>query len=169
MDKYLCERCGKELVFRCAYSRIDHKLICVECDDKEQPKELAKKIADLEAKLAEKDQVIESLQEINQSLGQTCNNDAKEIERLREQLTDKDVEIEGLKKEIRDELVDNNMAMLELQQSKNQTTIAVLKKVKKLFEEKYAYDVEESDFAVIYETDIDEIIDQQIAELKGEK
>ena len=42
------------------------------------------KIADLETKLAEKDQAIESLQEINQSLGQTCNNDAKEIERLRE-------------------------------------------------------------------------------------
>ena len=40
----------------------------------------------LKQQLAEKDQAIESLQEINQSLGQTCNNDAKEIERLREQL-----------------------------------------------------------------------------------
>jgi septal ring factor EnvC (AmiA/AmiB activator) len=38
--------------------------------------------------LAEKDQAIEGLQEINKSLGQTCNNDAKEIERLREQLAE---------------------------------------------------------------------------------
>ena len=48
----------------------------------------------LKQQLAEKDQTIESLQEINQSLGQTCNNDAKEIERLREQLTE---EVEKLR------------------------------------------------------------------------
>ena len=47
----------------------------------------------LKQQLAEKDQAIESLQEINQSLGQTCNNDAKEIERLREQLAEKDGEL----------------------------------------------------------------------------
>ena len=49
--------------------------------------------ADLEAKLAEKDQAIEGLQEINKSLGRTCNNDAKEIERLREELAKKESEI----------------------------------------------------------------------------
>lgn len=48
--------------------------------------EFAEKVDKLQSQLAEKDQAIESLQEINQSLGQTCNNDAKEIERLREQL-----------------------------------------------------------------------------------
>ena len=32
------------------------------------------------------------MQEINQSLGQTCNNDAKEIERLRKQLHTADQE-----------------------------------------------------------------------------
>ena len=41
-------------------------------------------ILQLKQQLAEKDQAIECLQEINQSLGQTCNNDAKEIDRLRE-------------------------------------------------------------------------------------
>lgn len=46
----------------------------------------------LRVALTEKDQAIESLQEINQSLGQTCNNDAKEIERLREQLAEKEKE-----------------------------------------------------------------------------
>lgn len=43
-----------------------------------------------------------------------------------------------------------------------------LKEVKKLFEEKYSYDVPECDFAIIYEDDIDEIIDNQINKLKGE-
>lgn len=59
-------------------------------------KDQSKKISNLEAKLAEKDQAIESLQEINQSLGQTCNNDAKEIERLREQLAEKEKEIANI-------------------------------------------------------------------------
>ena len=45
-----------------------------------------KQILELKQQLAEKDQTIEGLQKINKSLGQTCNNDAKEIERLREQL-----------------------------------------------------------------------------------
>lgn len=54
-------------------------------------------VAELEAKLADKDQAIEGLQEINKSLGQTCNNDAKEIERLREQLAEKDAEVQSWK------------------------------------------------------------------------
>ena len=52
----------------------------------------------LRVALAEKDQAIESLQEINQSLGQTCNNDLKEIERLREQLANTDKLIAEKKK-----------------------------------------------------------------------
>ena len=46
----------------------------------------------IKQQLKEKDQAIESLQEINQSLGQTCNNDAKEIERLNKLLAEKDKE-----------------------------------------------------------------------------
>ena len=38
----------------------------------------------------------------------------------------------------------------------------------KLFEKKYSYDVQESDYAIVYEFDIDEIIDNQINKLKGE-
>ena len=82
MDKYLCERCGKELVFRCAYSRIDHKLICVECDDKEQPKELAKKIAELEARLIEKDKEIE---ESDDEWREICDGKLETINRLIEE------------------------------------------------------------------------------------
>lgn len=55
------------------------------------------KVKELEQQLAEKEQAIEGLQEINQSLGQACNNDAKEIGRLREQLAEKDEEIKQLK------------------------------------------------------------------------
>lgn len=45
--------------------------------------------------------------------------------------------------------------------------IKQLKEIKKLFEGKYSYDVPESDFAIIYEIDIDKIIDNQINKLKG--
>lgn len=40
------------------------------------------------------DQAIEGLQEINKSLGQTCNNDVKEIERLQMELLEKEKDIE---------------------------------------------------------------------------
>lgn len=59
-------------------------------------------IADLETKLAEKEKAVDGLQEINQSLGQTCNNDAKEIERLRELITEKEKEIANLKGLVRE-------------------------------------------------------------------
>lgn len=232
MDKYLCERCGKELVFRCAYSRIDHKLICVECDDKEQPKELMKKITDLEAELeerekkqkylfssiceyvsqieelkqqlaetdklmqeylskclsleqqlaekekytytgkevgeieqnyenqiADKDQAIESLQEINQSLGQTCNNDAKEIERLREKLANTTVFAPKISNnaDLILQIIESDRVGIDfLKQSQNQTAIAVLEDLKGNY---YAYDgIEFLGY-----------IDQQIKALKGEK
>ena len=159
MDKYLCERCGKELNFRCAYSRIDHKLICVECDDKEQPKELAKKIADLEAKLAEKDQAIESLQEINQSLGQTCNNDAKEIERLREKENLLNLIVDGY-------YTPTNIVERQIREQ-NQTAIAELEKVKELIKEHYNKQFPDFPLGVTEQIHIG-IIDQRIKSLKGE-
>ena len=50
-------------------------------------------IYDLQSQLAEKEKSVDGLQEINQSLGQTCNNDAKEIERLRELIVEQDNKI----------------------------------------------------------------------------
>ena len=99
------------------------------------------------------------MQEINQSLGQTCNNDAKEIERLREKENLLNLIVDGY-------YTPTNIVKRQIREQ-NQTAIAELQKAKKLFEEKYVYDVEESDFAVIYETDIDEIIDQQINDLRS--
>lgn len=52
---------------------------------------------DLQQQLNEKDQAIESLEELNRSLGQTCNNDIKEIERLNKEIAEKEKEIEDLK------------------------------------------------------------------------
>lgn len=52
---------------------------------------------------------------------------------------------------------------------KTDFAIEQLKQTKKLIKEKYTYDVEESDWAVVYELDIDEIFDQQIASLREKK
>jgi predicted RNase H-like nuclease (RuvC/YqgF family) len=54
-------------------------------------------IADLEAKLAEKDSAIESWQTMYQSVMKSCHNGIEEDKRLREQLAEKDEEIERLK------------------------------------------------------------------------
>ena len=50
MNKFFkCDLCGKECKGHYVYtSRIDTKLICKDCWDKEQPKELIKRIAELE-------------------------------------------------------------------------------------------------------------------------
>ena len=55
------------------------------------------------------------------------------------------------------------------QQDKISFCIEKLQEAKRLLEEKYTYDVGESDFAVIYEDAIDEIIDNQIKQLKEMK
>lgn len=68
----------------------------------EAQKEYQSQISDMEAKLSGKDQAIESLEELNRSLGQTCNNDAKEIERLRELISEKEKEIANLKGLVRE-------------------------------------------------------------------
>ena len=128
----------------------------------------SKKYTELKQQLAEKEQAIESLQEINQSLGQTCNNDAKEIERLREQLAEKDVEIENLKNANSglSELIgmkDKTFYAIEIsefQSKQNQTAIAELEKVKDWLELKY-FDKEQINYLA-------NAIDQQIKELKGD-
>lgn len=62
-----CARCDKEIVIKtcndCYSSEIDGQLVCRECWQKEQPKFLSNKIADLEAKLAEKEKDIKWLTE----------------------------------------------------------------------------------------------------------
>ena len=71
-----------------------------------------------EQKLAEKEKAVDGLQEINQSLGQTCNNDAKEIERLRELISDKEKEKDKLtaKLEQANEIINNPDTLIFQQQ-----------------------------------------------------
>lgn len=116
------------------------------------------KIANLELKLADKDQDIESLQEINQSLGQTCNNDAKEIEKLREQLAEEKNRNKKLNHEAQKYYEDAYCNGFQ-----KQTAIAELEKVIKFMKtrDKYGFFPEQMSIA--------EHIDQQIKSLKGEK
>lgn len=60
-----CPRCDKDLeinsMFDTFSSAIDFKIICKECWEKEQPKEMFKQIKLLEQKLAEKEKEIENV------------------------------------------------------------------------------------------------------------
>ena len=91
-EKSYCKRCNKELVY-CGYlSKVDKKLICSECFEKEQPKYLVDKITDLEAKLAEKEATITNLIEDSKA--------SKEL--LKKQLAEKDKEKEKEIEEVKE-------------------------------------------------------------------
>ena len=92
---------------------------------------------------------------------------------LEQQLDEKDKEIDILKKDYEfvtkqyKELMRTGDFIIEQKdQDKISFCVEQLEKVKKLFKGKYRYDVEESDFAVVYEDDVDEIFDNQIKQLK---
>ena len=133
-------------------------------------------IYSLRQQIAEKDQAIESVQEINQSLGQTCNNDAKEIERLIEQLSEKEKEIEKYRNAniiVLGERIQGkkHLMQIKIKELQNQTAIAELEKLKKeinlrpVVVRKCGYgDVEE----ILLEDGYD-VINQQIKSLEGEK
>lgn len=100
-----------------------------------------------------------------------------QIDQLKQQLAEKDKEIERLKNlfELNNEVVINqgkeifDLRVQVLQQKQNQTQLAIqeLEKVKELVKDKSAW---QSPFGLlkIQENDVEQIIDQQIKELKGE-
>ncbi len=100
-EKYYCARCNKEFLENDHYvyaSDVDHNLICKDCFAKEQPKYLIDKITDLEAKLAEKDELIE-----NYKMGYTgkiWKQQNNEISILKSIVKDQDKEIEQLKQQL---------------------------------------------------------------------
>lgn len=114
-------------------------------------------ILELKQQLAEKDQAIEGLQEINKSLGQTCNNDAKEIERLRKQI----VELEE-----QDVVYHNQTAIAELEKVKN-NALELHKQFCQSTEYHRNRHLVGRRFIEYYP--LIALIDQQIKELKGEK
>ena len=131
-----------------------------------------KEVGDIERnyehQLAEKDQAIEGLQEINQSLGQTCNNDAKEIERLREKESLLNLIIDGY-------YTPTNIVKRQIREQ-NQTAIAELEKVKEWANN--MYDGWKSNDGVNLDAKsgicntlqaVCGMVNQQIKSLKGEK
>lgn len=123
-------------------------------------KDKDKLIATLTLQLQEKDQAIEGLQEINQSLGQACNNDAKEIERLREKENLLNLIVDGY-------YTPTNIVERQIREQ-NQTAIAELKKVLKMMEEKQFYKKEDTAYCV-HPAQIAEYVLKQIKSLKGDK
>ena len=130
--------------------------------------EYLSKCLSLEQQLEEKDQAIEGLQEINQSLGQTCNNDAKEIERLREQLEEKEDLLKTyiqLNEDLTKRLDDRCDICIERhKQSQSQTAIAELVNIQKYISDNVV-GVEQECFG----RELNDKIDQQIKLLKGDK
>lgn len=96
--EFICSKCGERPNFNYGlYLTLDKEIICENCvrnfyNDQE------KQIADLEAKLAEKDKAIENWQTMYQSVMQSCHNGIEEDKRLREQLAEKEKELEEVKK-----------------------------------------------------------------------
>lgn len=143
--------------------------------------ECHKVIADLEAKLAEKDKTIDALQEINKSLGQTCNNDLKEIERLKEELAEKECELKQLNTRIlvsqlqapeeqRLKIIGSSCCQYNPNQDKISFCIEKLEKVKEEIDKRPVsirnYDNGEFDEIIL--DDVYDVINNQITELKGE-
>lgn len=76
-----------------AYEDLNKEFEC-----KKENVKLHQQIADLEAKLAEKDKTIENWQTMYQSVMKSCHNGIEEDKRLREQLAEKEKEIDEVKK-----------------------------------------------------------------------
>lgn len=89
-----CARCDKYIVIKtsndCYSSEIDGQLVCRECWQKEQPKYLTDKIADLEAKLAELREQITILDEENSKTFMKSVNAWRENAELKQQLAEKE-------------------------------------------------------------------------------
>ena len=185
-SKMNCAYCGR----KCSLEKDfcipqDNIYVCKSCY------EWQSKVSDLETKLAEKERQVhvfayeiafldnklaEKERELDNSFWK------QECDSLQKALADKDKEIKKLKEvvdcvdklkqfnaDMKDYALVNRAVADEIyceHQAKTDFAIEQLKQTKKLIEEKYTYDVEESDWAVVYELDIDEIFDQQIKELK---
>lgn len=166
---FICNNCGKIIVDGDKHR--DEEDLCDQC-----------KIADLETKFAEsekfmKDNGFKNLEELDNYIQKihshydevknkgTCGLceklDNELINQLKQQLAEKDEQIK--------ELTECNQ-YLQIYRNQDKISFAVekLEKVKELIEEKYAYVIDECDYGVVYEDEIDKIFNNQIEELKKE-
>jgi len=125
-EKSYCKRCNKELVY-CGYlSKVDKKLICSECFEKEQPKYLFDKISDLEKQLAESEERIKKASRRAYSIRQT--ETTLKIRRQADEITAKDKAIVKLKQQLKMALEDFN----EIQKEHDKLCDMVVEKDKKI-------------------------------------
>ena len=98
----LCNNCYNELYKdHKTHISLDKMWLKLAQSFRDDNEKLQDKVADLEAKLAEKDKAIENWQTMYESVMQTCHNDKEEIERLNKQLEEKEKEIEYLTKQVK--------------------------------------------------------------------
>ena len=137
--------------------------LCIVCYDFIQTRQ-NDKITDLEAKLAESEKIGKGFIELYEKEQHKNYELFKEVEQLKQQLAEKGKEIEELNYRLDLKFVNytNNEALKWLD---NQTAIEVLEKVKNLIDT----DSYGNDTGCICWSSIEEIIDQQIKLLKGEK
>lgn len=92
-----CARCDKDLVITMSddyyFSDIDGKVLCKECYEKEQPKELIKQISDLQLQLAEKEK--EQNQKAIEQLEKVKNKIESKVESIYKILDDLSIKIVG--------------------------------------------------------------------------
>lgn len=151
--------------------------LCV-CNDflDKQAEKYRKQITDLETKLAESEKEKKHLKDWlddvlltsidHESFNAMQEEYEKENAEIKQQLAEKEkAHMEAMQNALNDFL----KLRQELNQDKIDFAVAELEKVKSLIIEKYRFDVEESDFAVAYEDDIDEIFNQQIKAIKEKK
>lgn len=189
-----CE-CCKQIWY---VDMLDTKLnLCPDCYEYCKPlfddlKIKYKQIADLEAKLAEKDKAIENWQTMYESVVQTCHNDKEEIERLNKQLETQENTITNLvednrasqewykkqleEKEKENELMAKTLKLTkfvekEVNQDKISFTIQQLEKVKEEIDKRplTVRNCGYGEFEEILLDDVYDVIDNQINGLKGEK
>ena len=174
---------------------------CGVCEDKIERYKLSdveiisnkdQQLADLEAKLAEKDKAIENWQTMYESVVQTCHNDKEEIERLNKQLETQENTITNLvednrasqewykkqleEKEKENELMAKTLKLTkfvekEVNQDKISFTIQQLEKVKEEIDRRplTVRNCGYGEFEEILLDDVYDVIDNQINGLKGEK
>ena len=166
MDK-LCETINRQCCLHCEME-CDGKWLETEIEMYKEDllKKQSDKIADLEAKLSESERKYEDRKRFciieNRSLTEIINNLLEENNELKQQLAEKEKEIE----------YQESMKILAVK-NQNQTAIAELEKAKEkvLKIDKTEIKTLENGYSTLYvdRPEIITIIDQQIAELKGEK
>lgn len=177
-EKLYCDRCGKEIKHYFYISDIDNKYLCKNCSDAENPKELARQLAELKADneklLNENGYLIfadgydENDKPVHKQIYTTYKEKNKELvaenKKLRQQLKEKDEEIEQYQKLIND--ICNKFYAGSLNDLPQKITHQVCEKIRKLAHGLWYFVLEEQkehfegNRYVLSQKDFNDILDQ---------